>query len=127
METILIDHYGCYITGITNLAGEIVKRTKWEYPYSYDPFLTWKNNFIKNKSNAVYSDRLMQWDFKKFNKCCKKVWGNEGQYFYNREPEDIEKFLNLYWSKEIKLTTIEEGCNVSSGYPIWIFYYEDNN
>jgi len=66
----------------------------------------------------------MQWDYKKFNECCKKVWGNEGQYFSNREPKDIEKFLSLYWNKKIELTAIEECCNVSSGYPIWIFYYE---
>ena len=32
METMLIDHNGYYIPGIKNLAGEIVKRTKGEYP-----------------------------------------------------------------------------------------------
>jgi len=124
MESILIDHNGCYVSGITNLAGEIVERTKGEYPYNYDAFLIWKGNYIKGKSDVVYSDRLMQWDYKKFNKCCNEIWDNEGQYFSNRNPKDIEKFLSLYWDKEIVLTAIEECCNVSNGYPIWIFYYE---
>lgn len=124
METVFVNNDGYYIPRIINLAGTPIKRTKNEYPYSYDPFLIWKGDYHKGVGSVVYSDRLMQWDYKKFNKCCKKVWGNEGQLFYNRKPEDIEKFLSLYWNKEIKLTAIEEGCNVSNGYPIWIFYYE---
>jgi hypothetical protein len=102
--------------------GKPVTRTKNEYPYSYDPFVVWEDNH--GKSSVVYSDRLYQWDYEKYNKCCQKVWNNEGQYFSQRQPQDIEKFLTLYFNKPIKLTLIMEGCNVSNGYPYWIFGYE---
>jgi hypothetical protein len=55
-----------------------------------------------------------------------EVWNNEGQYFNNRKPQDIEIFLSKYLEKSITLTGIEEGCNVSNGYPYWIFYYKEN-
>lgn len=101
-----------------------VKKTKDNFPYEYEPFVIWKKECNENKRNVVYSDRLMQWDYEKFNNCCKIVWNNEEQMFYNRTPESIEKFLSLYLDEEITLTVIMEGCNVSNGYPYWIFYYE---
>jgi len=85
--------------------------------------------YIKNPEkhgncSAVYSDRLWDWDFKKYNRCCKEVWNNEGQYFSNRSPESIERFLRLYNDKpDLKLVKISEGCNVGNGYPYWIFWY----
>lgn len=108
-----------------DLDGNPVKRTKEEYPYSYDAYVVWKKDYRKGKGNAVYSDRLLQWDYDKYNKYSKEVWNNEGQYFNDRRPEDIEKFLSLYFGKNIKLTVIMEGCNVSNGYPYWVFFYED--
>jgi hypothetical protein len=110
--------------GYVDLEGNPVKRTKEDYPYSYDSFVVWKENYCKEKSNVVYSDRLLQWDYNKFGECCMEVWGNQGQMFYDRNPKDIEAFLSKYFSKEIKLTVIMEGCNVSNGYPIWTFIYE---
>ncbi len=110
--------------GYVDLNGNPVKKTKREYPYSYDPYVVWKNDYVEGKSNTVYSDRLLQWDYKKFEECCMDVWGNHRQGFNDRTPEDIEKFLCKYFGKEVKLTVIMECCNVSNGYPIWIFYYE---
>lgn len=108
-----------------NIKGEIVERTKEKYPYSYDPFLIWKNDYNETKSKIVYSDRLLEWDKDKFAQCSKEVWNNTGQTFYNRKPEEIEEFLKKYFEKEVKLTAIKECCNVTTGYPIWIFYYEE--
>lgn len=107
------------------LNGKVIERTKEKYPYSYDPFSVWVKEYNKNKSKTVYSDRLLQWDYDKYNKCSLEVWDSVAQIFYNREPKDIEKFLNLYLNIEIKLTAIEEGCNVSNGYPYWVFHYEE--
>jgi len=109
-----------------DLNGNPVERTKKEYPYSYDSFVVWQEDYNKEKSNAVYSDRLLQWDRNKFEECCMEVWGNQGQYFYedDRQPDEIERFLCKYFGKKIKLTAIMEGCNFSSGYPIWTFFYE---
>ncbi|MFJ8528309.1 hypothetical protein [Bacillus sp. NPDC094106] len=107
-----------------DLNGIPVKKTKEDYPYSYDPYVVWEKDYVEGKSNTVYSDRLLQWDYKKFEECCMDVWGNQGQSFHNRTPEDIESFLSKYFCKEVKLTAIMECCNVSNGYPIWMFYYE---
>lgn len=108
-----------------DINGNLIKRSKADYRYSYDPFVVWKGDYNKNTSKVIYSDRLRQWDSEKYTKCSLEVWGNVGHYFDGREPEEIEKFLSLYMNNDIKLTGIEEGCNVSNGYPYWIFYYED--
>jgi hypothetical protein len=106
-----------------DLKGEEVKRTRETHPYSYDPYVIWKQDYSENNA-CVYSDRLLQWDYDKYNKYCLEIWSNQGQYFNNREPQDTEKFLGLYLGRTIKLTAIMEGCNVSNGYPYWIFFYE---
>ena len=111
-----------------DLEGRRIKRTPQTNPYNYDEFVIWKRElntelYIKD-SEAVYSDRLMQWDFKKFNKCCMQVFGNSGQYFSSRKPEDIEKFLSIYLDTEIELNIIVEGCNQANGYPYWVFIYK---
>lgn len=116
-----------YNSSYYDIYGHPVQKTKDEYPYSYDTFVIWKKEYRKNKSQTVYSDRLKQWDAEKYNNCCQTVWDNHGQYFDRRTPEEIERFLSLYLEKRIKLTAITQGCNVSSGYPYWVFYYEDIN
>jgi len=111
--------------GRVDMDGKSVERTKEEYPYSYDVYVTWKGDYNKDKGDCAYSDRLLNWDWDKYNECVMEVWGNKGQIFYNRTPKDIEKFLSLYYDKEVKLTMIMEGCNVSNGFPYWIFFFGD--
>lgn len=102
-----------------------IKRTPYECPYEFDEYLIWKDeNFDKEKYSAVYSDRLWQWDYEKYNRCCQEVFKNQGQRFDEREPEEIERFLSMYFGNEIKLLAIMKGCNVNSGFPYWIFLYE---
>lgn len=106
-------------------------RTKDEYRYNYDPFLVWakKDSYIRNTegSHAVYSDRLLQWDYTKYNKCRREVFGNEYQTFSGDSPDQIEKFLRLYNDNpKLELIKIAEGCNVGNGYPYWMFWYKDH-
>ena len=110
-----------------DLNGKPVKRNKADYPYSYDDFVTWMGDYNKGKGDCVYSDRLWQWNSKKFDSCCMEVWGNKGQTFYGRNPKEVETFLCKYFGKQVKLTVIMEGCNHSSGYPIWTFFFEETN
>ena len=80
----------------------------------------------KKSNNSVYSDRLYQWDSEKYNTCCQKIWGNEGQSFYGRDAESIEKFLRLYFdNQDIVLCKIVRYENVASGYPYWHFMFND--
>lgn len=109
-----------------DLTGREVKRTPLEYPYNYDEYVVWKDkNFDISSCSGVYSDRLWEWDSAKYNRCCQEVFKNTGQRFNSREPEQINKFLNLYFEKKIKLTAILQGCNQWSGFPYWIFLYEE--
>lgn len=118
----MYDYFDCMYLDID---GNPVKRNREQYPYSYDAYVVWKNNYNKGKGyGVVYSDRLFQWNSERYNKCCKSIWGNEGQHFHNRNPEDIESFLSLYYDSKVKLVVVMEGCNVSNGYPYWIFFYE---
>jgi hypothetical protein len=74
---------------------------------------------------AVYSDRLLQWDYNKHNELCEKYFGNKGQLWSNRDPKLIESFLCDYMGKPIKLTKIDKTENRATGYPIWIFFYRE--
>lgn len=106
-----------------DIEGNVVKRTKSEYPYSYDPIVVFRN-FQLESDNTVWSDRLFQWDYEKYNKLCTKHFGNESQYWYDRNPELVESFLSDYVGYEIKLVRITESCNVSSGFPVWSFDFK---
>jgi len=122
------DEWGNYTTNnciYFDMSGNPVKRTKEQYPYGYDAYVVWQEGHIKGKGDCVYSDRLFKWDTEKYNESCKKVWSNTGQNFGSRNPKDIEKFLSEYYDKEVKLTTIMEGCNASNGFPYWVFFFRN--
>lgn len=112
-----------------DLNGAPVKRTPFTHPYNYDDYVIWKDdsNFDRANDDAVYSDRLYQWDYEKYNKCCMNVFKNKGQNFKLRNPKDIEKFLSMYFNKQIKLTAVVESCNQAYGNPYWVFFYKNNN
>ncbi len=74
--------------------------------------------------HTVYSDRLVQWDYKKHNDLCQKHFGNQGQYWSGRDSSKIEAFLSEYIGKDIILCRIEELENASNGYPYWRFDYK---
>lgn len=102
-------------------------RSKYEYPYSYSPFIIYgheiKNTNI-NDHGTVYSDRMFQWDYKKTNRWLKKIFGNENQYFNNKDPALVEKFLQKRFNyPRLRLDMIVEWCNLSNGYPLWSFHY----
>jgi hypothetical protein len=108
--------------------GRPVERTKWEYPYSYSFFVVWKSEQDKRGIPGLgdaYSDRLLQWDRDKYNRCAEAVWGDHRQMFGSSEVAEIEQFLRLYCGDAgLVLTCILEGCNVSSGYPLWFFRWQ---
>jgi len=119
-------HY--FFSQYQNEDGNPVSRTKEQYPYSYDPYVVWdnrKNN--KEELESVYSDRLLQWDYDKYNKCHKEVFGNEAQIFFDNNEKDIEKFLQLYFNRsKLELKLIMNGANISNGFPYWIFFFKSN-
>jgi len=111
-----------YISPYRDWDGNAVERTPNEYRYSYDAYVQYKKE--DKYEHCVYSDRLLQWDYEKHNKLCKNHFDNEGQYWDNRSIENIEAFLRDYYDKQdLELIGKMEGCNVSNGYPYWIFMF----
>lgn len=137
MKMITFSGYGIYVSDpeaidlVTRKKFKNVKN-KQEYPYSYDEFLQWEKKLGDFKGygtdkeiHGLYSDRLFQWDPKKYNQICRDVFDNEGQYWNSRSPKDTEKFLQLYLDDPtVTLQWIIEGCNPGSGFPYWVFGYK---
>ena len=102
-------------------------RTRITHPYSYDPFTIWGG---KNRkcNNSVYTDRMSQWDYKKFEETGLKVFGDKGSlgWFNTGNGKKVEQFLRKYnGDNSLELTRIVEYCNVSNGYPVWrLDYYK---
>lgn len=96
-------------------------RNKHTYPYSYDAFYHWRDDDLKG-SHAEYHDRMQGWDSDKYEEAHKLV---EGKWFHECSRDEISAFLTAYHGKECKATALAEGCNQSSGYPYWVFYYKE--
>lgn len=118
--------YGEPISRFHNIKGKPIEKTPFSHPYSYEQYEIYKSNDWSETDSGAYSDRMMQWDLDKFTRCAKKAFGiNCGQYFNDKKPEDVETFLSLYFETKLKLTGIEQACNMWTGYPYWIFYYKE--
>ena len=99
-----------------------MKKTPWTNPYDYDPFYNWRQG--KVYTNAVYSDRLYQWDYKKYDELCKKYFGDRGQHWSERNPEQVEQFLQEFQDDpSIRLTAIQQQVNIGNGFPLWVLFY----
>ena len=91
-----------------------IKGERYYQPHNF-------NNGL-DANSTVYSDRLYQWDYEKYNELCWKYFGNHGQYWSGRDTKLIEAFLRDYIDDQtIVLCRIEETVNQSSGYPLWRF------
>lgn len=119
-----INNWGSHYRDID---GNPVERTPLTHKYSYDEFVLYKASNFDKKDCWVYSDRMLQWDREKYSEAFHKVWpGKTGcQSFWDRTPEEINRFLSLYFDKNVTLTAIMQGCNASTGYPYWVFAYKE--
>ena len=110
--------------------GNIVQRTKQEYPYSYDPYVLWQHtdeDVLDNINGSMYTDRLLQWDFDKHDELCQKHFGDKGQYWNDRDPEKIEAFVRDWCDDQsITFARLTEDCNHNNGFPVWLLsYYQE--
>jgi len=113
-----------YFSPFQNEYGVNTKRTPQTHPYSFDGYVTYRNGTNEEVNGTVYSDRLQQWDYQKTENLKQKHFGNKGDYYDNRTPEQIEAFLSEYFEKPVKIIFIMKYCNFSSGYPTWRFDYK---
>jgi len=114
---------GCFFGQVEEF-DQPVKKSKHEYPYSYDGFVTYRNGKNEDANGTIYSDRLLQWDYEKTRSLMKKHFGESGDYWNSRSPEKIQSFLQEWTDdKKLKLVLVMEYCNMSNGYPVWRFDY----
>ena len=97
--------------------GTPVKRSKRDFPYSYDGFVLWRTT-VENKGTAMWSDRLWQEDHQKtdrlWEKHCPGVgWGDVS-------AGALTAFLREWTGKEgLEVVLLMQYCNLASGYPVW--------
>lgn len=113
------DPYGRVNDGVDWVNPERERRHKYEYPYSYSEYYIWRNGNPSNADDAVYSDRLYEWDYEKH----VTAWKVVGKRFDQMSRAELSKYLSAYFDKPIQAMAMAEGCNVSNGYPYWIFWY----
>ena len=97
--------------------------TKDTHPYSFSEYFIYGNREKIKDCSGDYSDRMIQW--------------KRGVYFSaweehvntrNWRPDQIQNFLRAYHENpNLELTGVAEGCNVSTGYPYYIFWYKAHN
>lgn len=91
--------------------------TKEDWPYSYS-----EHYLVGTKrkgDDAVYSDRLQQWDHVSFS----RAWDRTGSY--TKSLRKASDFLTTYFNRPIEVSAVAEGCNASNGYPYWIIWFRD--
>jgi|CXWL01.1.fsa_nt_gi hypothetical protein len=104
-----------------------VQKTKSEYPYSYDGFITWRCGENEEGGSTLYSDRLLRQNYEKCRAMMQKHFGKQSDYWSEYIPEQIELFLRDWCNApNLKLIYIMEYCNVSNGYPYWRFDFNAN-
>lgn len=102
-------------------------------PYNFDPYMEWVRvedgkEVTTELYGGSYSDRIFSWNHKKHDELCHKHFGNRGQYWSDREPEKIEAFLRDYFDRPLlKLMYVEKHCHLASGYPVWLFGYNNED
>lgn len=115
--------------GQVDMDGNVVKRSKGEYPYSYDSFVQERCGENSEINGSVYTDRLLQWDYKLTRDLMKKHFkdtgiDNGGDYWGERSAEAIEGFLRERLNKpNLRVILVMECCNHSTGYPLWFIGY----
>lgn len=91
-----------------------------------DSYTIFQAHNYKTSDEVVYSDRLHQWDDKKYSYATSEAFnGYKGQYFDSFTPNQIQNFLSIYFNRDVILTRVDREENVSNGYPYWVFYFRD--
>ncbi len=79
--------------GYVDEHGKPIRRTPHSHRYSYDGFVVCYRD--GKATGTAYSDRILHWDYEKHNRLCKKHFGDDGQYWRDRQPEKVEAFCAI--------------------------------
>lgn len=122
------EYWGRGYKGPCDIDGNPVRRTKLEYPYSYDCYILYqREEKVDKRAHAVYHDRMWESDSVKFDMAWKDA-GGDGFRFNNAPTDVVEKFLRLFYEDNgLTLEAIGEGANQSTGYPYWVFWFKTSH
>jgi hypothetical protein len=95
------------------------------YPYAYSAFLIYYNYEAKGKkvNGVVYSDRLFEQNYYRYNRLCLKYFKDTSLLWHEREPEKVEAWLSDYFEKPVTLIAIVRDCHTSNGNHLCVFFY----
>lgn len=98
------------------------KRTPLTHPYSYEPLTLWEKQ--GKPTGSAYTDRMRQWNYELYKNLCIQHFGCHGDRWAQRQPEQIEQFLQEYFGDpNLVLLVVQEHCNQATGYPAWLFVW----
>lgn len=105
----------------------VMPKTKASHPYSYDPIVLFsEDQTFDGHPRSCWSDHLFRQHPDTMSALKEKHFGSTGDYWPEQAPEKVKAFLSeLLNVPELHLVRITEHCNVSSGYPVWHFMFED--
>lgn len=102
--------------------------TKWDAPYSFDPYTIWGFAGPNKECNSTnWTDRLSEWDYDKYERIAKEVFPVGSQPFsdHNCRGDLIQEFLRRYHDDPtIVLLRVIAYCNLSNGFPLWRLDYK---
>lgn len=105
--------------------GELRTNNEYSSPYSFHEYALETRGDKSKIDQWVYSDRLLQWDYDLTRKLMKEYFGESGDFYDHREFDDIQDFLrDRLCASELELISIRKGCNISNGYPYYIFGFK---
>jgi len=97
-------------------------RTKDKFPYSYDEFFVWGSRDSIQGCEAMYNDRIWEWDRAKAD----ALWAKHvGCRWDQAQRRQVNAFLSEYLGKPVTSTAVAEGCNPATQYPYWIVWYRE--
>lgn len=101
--------------------------SKMSHPYNYSEFFIWKKGDVKAAGvEAVYHDRMQQWDYDKYKKSfaiASEDHPDSMSGIPSMKQKQASLFMSTYQEMNCEVIAIAEGCNASNGYPYWIFWY----
>lgn len=117
---------GFFLNGGIGRNGEPVERTRAEYPYTFDDYLSYQSAQQTAANDSAYTDRMRQWDHVKYHSLLRKHFGSEIDHWDGRQPVKIEAFVRDYFDKpNLTLVRIWTCCNQANGFEAWQFEWFD--
>lgn len=106
--------------------GKPVTRTRQEYPYSFDDYISYENRDQPLANNSMYTDRMSEWEPNKYKELMQKHFKSENEFWGSRSPTQIEAFLRDYCDlPSLQLVRIWTCCNQACGAEQWQFEFLD--